>query len=501
MGQGGFPYDPGTGERRRSGVTSQKTQEQASPVIVWFRQDLRLADNPALLAAKGPVLPVYILDESPGQRSLGGASRWWLDKSLASLDRSLRALGSRLILRRGPAEAVLSDLIETTGAGAVHWNRLYDAGSIARDTRIKSQFQDSDVECRSFKASLLNEPWQVANGSGDPYRVFTPYWRAARSRLTDVFPGAAPGALPSPAHWPASEDLVDWGLHPTGPDWSSGFAEWRPGEAGAAALLTGFLEGPLSNYGEDRNRPDRTGTSRLSPHLHFGEISPAQIWRETHAAVARGAAPQEAEKFLSEVGWREFHHHLLFYNPDLAKQNFRPEWNRFVWRDDESGFQAWTRGMTGYPIVDAGMRELWATGFMHNRVRMIAASFLIKDLLIDWRQGEAWFWDTLLDADIAQNAANWQWVAGSGADASPYFRIFNPITQGQKFDPDGAYIRRWVPELARLPTSAIHMPSKADPGLLAAAGVRIGRDYPAPMVEHGWARDRALQAYADLKSA
>ena len=482
-------------------MTSQKTQEQASPVIVWFRQDLRLQDNPALLSARGPVLPVYILDDSAGQRPLGGASRWWLDKSLARLDEALRAAGSRLILRKGPAEAVLRDLIETTGAGAVHWNRLYDAGSIDRDSRIKSHLQGRGIACRSFKAGLLNEPWEVANGAGDPYRVFTPYWRAARSQLGVILPAAAPAALPAPAAWPASENLADWSLHPGSPDWSGGFAEWRPGEAGAAALLKGFLEGPLATYGEDRNRPDRVGTSRLSPHMHFGEIGPAQIWRATQDAVARGASPGEADKFLSEVGWREFHHHLLFYNPDLATKNFRPEWDRFIWRDDEPGFEAWTRGRTGYPIVDAGMRELWTTGFMHNRVRMIVASFLIKDLLIDWRRGEAWFWDTLLDADIAQNAANWQWVAGSGADASPYFRIFNPITQGQKFDPDGLYIRRWTPELARLPAAVIHAPWTADPAILAAAGVRIGRDYPAPMVDHGWARDRALKAYADLKSA
>ena len=481
-------------------MTLQKTQERASPVIVWFRQDLRLKDNPSLLAAGGNVIPVYILDETEGLRAPGGASRWWLDKSLRRLDEDLRALGSRLILRRGPAYSVLGQLIRETGAEALHWNRLYDAGSIARDRIIKQHHSDAGIACRSFNGALLNEPWEIANRSGAPYRVFTAYWRAARSRIADLHGEAAPTRLASPPDWLQSDCLSDWGLHPGSPDWSAGFGDWEPGEAGAGRLLTRFLEGPLSGYGDARDRPDLPGTSRLSPHLHFGEIGPAQVWRATLEAVTQGAPVREADKFLSEIGWREFHHHLLFYNPQLATRNFRSEWDGFSWRDDDAGFRAWTRGMTGYPIVDAGMRELWATGFMHNRVRMIAASFLIKDLMIDWRRGEAWFWDTLVDADEAQNAANWQWVAGSGADAAPYFRIFNPVTQGLKFDPDGAYIRRWVPELAKVSKAFIHEPWKAVAGLASRLDAQIGRDYPGPIVDHALARDRALQAYAALRA-
>ena len=482
-------------------MTLQKTQERDGPVIIWFRQDLRLEDNPALLAAGGEVIPVYILDESEGLRGPGGAGRWWLDKSLRRLDEDLRARGSRLILRRGPAESVLGQLIEETGATALHWNRVYDAGSIARDRSIKQTFSDAGIICRSFNGGLLNEPWGIANGSGAPYRVFTAYWRAARSRIGDIHAEAAPTRLASPRDWPESDSLSDWRLHPSSPDWSAGFGDWEPGEAGAGRLLTRFLEESLSGYSDARDRPDLPGTSRLSPHLHFGEIGPAQVWRATLDAVARGASAKEADKFLSEVGWREFHHHLLFYNPQLATRNFRPEWDGFAWRDDDAGFRAWTRGLTGYPIVDAGMRELWDTGFMHNRVRMIAASFLIKDLLIDWRRGEAWFWDTLVDADQAQNAANWQWVAGSGADAAPYFRIFNPVTQGLKFDPDGAYIRRWVPELAKVPTAVIHEPWKAVAGSAPRLDLQSARDYPRPIVDHASARDRALQAYAALRAA
>ncbi|MBI1408028.1 MAG: deoxyribodipyrimidine photo-lyase [Caulobacter sp.] len=468
---------------------------------MWFRQDLRLADNPALsAAASGPVIPVYILDETPGIRPPGGASLWWLDKSLRALAADLEARGSRLILRRGEAARVLEALVEETGAGAVCWNRLYDGAVIERDKALKSRLTDAGISCRSFNAALLNEPWTIANGSGDPYRVYTPYWRTARERIGAVSPDPAPEGLTAPKTWPDSDDLDSWGLHPTSPDWSDGFGDWAPGEAGAREALEAFLDDAIKSYSDDRDRPDRDGTSRLSPHLHFGEIGPRQVWRAAQDAAARGASERQVDKFLSELGWREFHHHLLFYNPDLATKNFRPEWDAFEWRDDEAAFTAWTRGRTGYPIVDAGMRELWATGFMHNRVRMIAASFLIKDLMIDWRRGEAWFWDTLVDADLAQNAANWQWVAGSGADAAPYFRIFNPVTQGQKFDPDGEYIRRWVPELRNLPTKVIHLPHSDVSELLAAEDHPSGPRYPDPIVDHGKARDRALEAYSALRA-
>ncbi|MBX3480147.1 MAG: deoxyribodipyrimidine photo-lyase [Caulobacter sp.] len=469
---------------------------------MWFRQDLRLADNPALAeAAAGPVIPVFILDETEAVRQRGGASLWWLDKSLRALARDLEARGSKLILRRGEAAKIVRELVEETGAGAVCWNRLYDGAVIDRDKSLKAGLKADGVDCRSFNAALLNEPWEIASGSGTPYRVYTPYWRAARERIGSISTTPAPDRLEAPGSWPGSDDLDDWGLHPTSPDWSSGFGDWTPGEAGALQALDEFLDDGVARYREDRDRPDRPGTSRLSPHLHFGEIGPRQVWRAAQAAAARGASEGQVDKFLAELGWREFHHHLLFYNPKLATENFRPEWDAFVWRDDEAAFRAWTRGETGYPIVDAGMRELWATGYMHNRVRMIAASFLIKDLLIDWRRGEAWFWDTLVDADLAQNAANWQWVAGSGADASPYFRIFNPVTQGQKFDPDGDYIRRWVPELRNSPTKVIHLPGGGVSDLFAADDDRSGPHYPDPIVDHGKARERALEAYSALKAA
>ncbi len=470
-----------------------------TPVIVWFRQDLRLTDNPALAeaAATGrPVIPLYVLDETGD--ALGGASLWWLDKSLAALDAGLGERGSRLILRRGDPALRISEIIAATGAGAVYWNRLYDRHAVARDSALKSDLKAAGIEVVSCNGGLLAEPWTVKTGGGEPYKVFTPYWRAARAKIEPVPARPAPPTLPAPATWPHGDRLADWGLHPRNPDWSGGFSIWTPGEDGANTALERFLQRGLADYAQARDRPDVEGTSRLSPHLHFGEIGPRQVLR---AAMASGAPADQVDKFLSELGWREFNHHLLFHWPDLPTENFKPSFNGFPWRDDPAGLRAWQRGQTGYPIVDAGMRELWTTGFMHNRVRMIVGSFLIKDLLIDWREGERWFRDTLVDADIAQNAANWQWVAGSGADASPWFRIFNPVTQGEKFDPDGAYVRRWVPELARAPARAIHAPWTVDPALLAGCGVRLGTTYPRPIVDHAEARDRALAAYKQIRSA
>ena len=472
-----------------------------APVIVWFRQDLRLADNPALHAAAergAPVIPLYILDETPGVRPMGGASLWWLDKSLRALSRSLDRAGAPLVLRRGEAQAVLDDIIAETGAAAVFWNRLYDAGAIARDKAIKQALTERGVAVTSCNGGLLNEPWTVKTGAGDFYKVFTPYWRTARGQVE------ARPALPPPGKLDSvkvsSDSIECWGLHPRNPDWSKGFDIWTPGEAGAQAALERFLDEALRDYPADRDRPGIDGCSRLSPHLHFGEIGPLQVWRAVHATAAQGHGLDGAsDKFLAELGWREFNHHLLFHNPDLPTQNFKDEFDAMAWRDDPEGLKAWQRGLTGYPLVDAGMRELWTTGFMHNRVRMVVASFLIKDLMIDWRVGEAWFWDTLVDADVAQNAANWQWVAGSGADASPYFRVFNPSGQGERFDPDGAYVRRWVPEIARLPNSVLHAPWTARPAELRAAGVVPGETYPKPIVDHAAARERALAAYAALR--
>ncbi|MFZ0266777.1 cryptochrome/photolyase family protein [Caulobacter sp.] len=473
--------------------------DQQGPILVWLRNDLRLADNPALIAAAATgrsVIPLHILDETPGVRPMGGASLWWLDKSLAALDVSLKAIGSRLILRRGPARAVLEDITAQAKPAAVVWNRLYDAASIERDSAIKAWLKDEAIACESFNAGLLNEPWTVKNGSGQPYKVFTPYWRAARDQLHHVHVEPPPKALVAPERWPRTESLESWNLHPAKPNWSKGFDLWTPGELGARERLDDFLSGPVEDYDRQRDLPGVEGASRLSPHLHFGEIGPRQVWVAARKAAEAGDAPAgQVEKFLSEIGWREFNHSILFHNPDLPKVNFRPEFDGFPWMRDDAAFEAWSRGETGYPIVDAGMRELWATGFMHNRVRMIVASFLVKHLLIDWRAGETWFWDTLVDADLANNVGNWQWVAGSGADAAPYFRIFNPIAQGQRFDPVGAYVRRWVPDLANLPDALIHEPWKASAQLNAAAK----RIYGEPIVGHSAARERALEAYRGLR--
>lgn len=470
------------------------------PILVWLRKDLRLADNPALAAALATgraVIPVYILDETPGIRPMGGASLWWLDKSLQALSADIAARGGQLVLRRGRAAAVLDDLIVQTGAAGVVWNRLYDKASIDRDAAIKAGLKARGLACESYNAGLLNEPWTVKNGSGEGYKVFTPYWRAAREHIADVHVAPAPAALPAPISQPPSDRLADWGLHPSSPDWSGGFSLWTPGEAGAAERLQQFLAGKVLNYADQRDIPGVEVTSRLAPHLHFGEIGPRQVWAATRAAITAGAVPAaQGDKFLSEIGWREFNHSILFHRPDITTANFRPEFDAFPWNRDDADFTAWTRGQTGYPIVDAGMRELWTTGFMHNRVRMIVASFLVKHLLIDWRDGEAWFWDTLVDADLPNNVGNWQWTAGSGADAAPYFRIFNPITQGEKFDPRGVYVRRWVPELSALPDAVIHKPWTAPTHL----NITARRIYARPIVDHGQARERALAAYQSLKS-
>lgn len=476
----------------------------------WFRDDLRLADNPALSAAvaHGPTLFLYVLDEGGSRRPLGGASRWWLSCSLAALASALEAKGCELVLMRGDPAAILPRVVETTGVDLVTWSRRYDAQSMALDSSLKAELTAAGTRVESFNAALLNEPWQVATKTGDPMKVFTPYWRAARAVGEPAAPMPAPrrmASLPLPAALAAmAVSHAELALEPTRPDWAGGLREtWTPGEAGAAARLRNFLAGPLDGYGEGRDRPDRASTSRLSPHLRFGEIGPRQIWHATRSAIESGqasAGSSDVEKFLSEVGWREFSYHLLFCNPDLATQNYNRRFDAFPWRRDEPALQRWQRGLTGYPIVDAGLRELWATGWMHNRVRMITASFLIKHLLIDWRQGEDWFWDTLVDADPANNAAGWQWVAGSGADASPYYRIFNPVTQGLKFDTAGRYVRRWVPEIAGLDDSLIHEPWKADAGALRKAGIALGETYPRPIVDLDVGRRRALDALAMTRS-
>ena len=476
--------------------------------LLWFRRDLRLADNPALDAAVAigrPVIPVYICDDADaGEWSPGGASRWWLHGSLSALSSEIEARGNRLILKTGPAEAVINELISETGATSVYWNRRYEPWATRRDEKIKTALKGKGMEARSFNAGLLREPWAITTQKGEPYKVFTPFWKALRASGEPDQLKPAPQRIPAPNDFTNSDNLTSWSLLPTKPDWASGLRDaWTPGEDAAQSRLHDFIDAAVFDYQDKRNLPGVSGTSRLSPHLHFGEIGPRQIW---HTVIASALAqtgspmPRGAETYLSEIAWREFSYHLLFHFPELPLKPLRTEFSNFPWANDPDALSAWQRGATGYPIVDAGMRELWTTGWMHNRVRMIVASFLIKDLLIDWQTGEKWFWDTLVDADLASNAASWQWVAGCGADATPYFRVFNPTIQGTKFDPDGSYVRRWLPEVSRLPDRLIHAPWTAKPIELADAGIELGRDYPAPIVDHSIARNRALEKYKLLKA-
>lgn len=475
-----------------------------APIIVWLRQDLRLADNPALHAAhktKRPLLFLYVLDdEALGRWRLGGASRWWLHKSLEALTRALEKKGSRLILRRGAAAKIVPALARELGAAGVYWNRCYEPYATTRDAAIKDTLRKAGADAQSFNGALLFEPWEIRTKTGEPYKVFTPFWRACLQAGAARTPLSAPKSLNIWGGGAASDALASWKLLPTQPDWAAGFEpEWTPGETGAAAALARLADERLRDYPTAPDQLALAGTSRLSPHLHFGEVSPAQAYAAVEAAVAEQAGLRgPADKFLSEIGWREFAHNLLFHWPTLPEQNWRDTFDAFPWRDDEAARAAWSKGRTGYPVVDAAMRELWVTGYMHNRARMIAASFLIKHLLIDWRRGEDWFWDTLLDADLANNAASWQWVAGCGADAAPYFRIFNPVAQGERYDADGAYVRRWLPELAAVPNKFIHRPWEAPRSVLDDAGVTLGRTYPLPIVDHQRARERALTAFASL---
>ena len=478
-------------------------EHSISPVILWFRKDLRLDDNLALAAAvdaERPVIPVYILEPQASENGpLGAAQAWWLHHSLTRLQDALKAIGSDLVLLQGEADVVLETLVSHTGADTVLWNRRHDTHGIAVDTAIKQQLKDGGIDARSFAGQLLHDPAKLKTGSGGPYRVYTPFWRAIEKGDEPAPPIEAPKRLSAPAHWPESEVLDSWTLLPTKPDWAKTFLEiWTPGEAAAHEKLEDFVEGAISGYKQGRDFPAKASTSLLSPHLALGEISPARVWHATRG-LSETVDPAEISHFRKELVWRDFCYHLMFHFPELASKNWNAKFDAFSWRTDDSHFKAWTQGMTGYPIVDAGMRQLWRHGFMHNRIRMVTASFLIKHLLIDWRDGERWFRDTLVDADPASNAGNWQWVAGSGADASPFFRIFNPMLQGERFDPDGAYVREFVPELKDMDSAFIHRPFEAPDKVLKAAGVVLGQTYPKPIVEHRGARDRALAAYKALK--
>lgn len=474
------------------------------PAIIWFRNDLRVEDNPALSAAissGAPLIALYIFDEEK-RYCLGSAARWWLRGSLASLGQALKKIGINLTIRRGDETEILLTVVKETEAGQVFWSRRYDEDSLQTDKSLKAVLSELDIQAETFNGALLREPWEIKNGSGGPYRVFTPFWKSLRAMgPARNAPLPAPHKVVAQSKTLLSDKLADWNLTPANPNWAREFEHrWRPGEQGAHIALERFLNEPINHYAEGRNRPDCEYTSRLSPHLAFGEISPVQIWRATQNQMAAGkVTPEAAEKFLSEVAWREFSYSLLFHNKDLPNKPLRQAFANYPWRDDPNGLQAWQRGQTGYPIVDAGMRQLWRTGWMHNRVRMIVASFLIKDLLINWKDGADWFWDTLVDADLASNAASWQWVAGCRADAAPYFRIFNPVSQGEKFDPDGNYIREFTPELSQLPVKYIHAPWKAPQDVLAKAGVTLGKTYPNPIVDHDQARRRALAGYDMIK--
>jgi deoxyribodipyrimidine photo-lyase len=445
--------------------------------LVWLRHDLRLDDQPALAAAaaRGRVVPVFVFapeEEAPWQP--GSASRWWLHHSLASLSRDLAAAGSRLVIRKGPSLDTLRALARETKATHVCWSRRYEPAIVARDTVIKRSLSDDGLVAESH-GGLLYEPVQVATKEGKPYQVFTPFWKALLARDEPAEPLARPASFAPPAKWPRSDPLEALDLLPA-IDWAGTMREtWQPGEAGAAARLEGFLGRALATYGHDRDRPDHDGTSCLSPHLHFGEISPRRVWHAVRGAVGGRPAASltgSPEVYLRELGWREFAHHLLYHFPHTPDAPLRADYARFPWATDPVGLAAWQRGRTGFGIVDAGMRQLWATGWMHNRVRMIVASFLVKDLRISWLEGARWFWDTLVDADLASNTLGWQWAAGCGADAAPYFRIFNPDSQEAKFDPDGHYVRRWAgPESER----------------------------PERIVDHAEARKQALAALATLK--
>ena len=471
--------------------------------IWWLRRDLRLHDNPALQAAieaAEGVVPVFIWSpDEDGDWPPGGAQRWWLHQSLDRIGHALSKRGSRLILRRGESLEELKALLRETGADAVYWNRLYEPRAVERDTAIKQALREQGLEVESFNGGLLFEPWSQSTQKGDPYRVFTPFWKSCLNGPGPAEPLPAPKTVPTTASFPESLNLDDLDLMPR-INWHDGLAEaWTPGETAGLANLESFLDEKMDRYHERRDYPAVEGTSRLSPYLHLGELSPRTAWQAASARRARSGAEAGGEAFLRELGWREFAHHVLYHFPRTPAEPMDERFKDFPWRDDPGGWlEAWQRGQTGIPIVDAGMRQLWHTGWMHNRVRMIVASFLVKNLRLDWRHGARWFWDTLVDADLASNTMGWQWSAGSGADAAPYFRIFNPVLQGEKFDPDGGYVRTFVPEIRSLPPRFVHKPWAMPEKEKTKLGFKSGDSYPEPLVDLKTSREEALEAFKGL---
>lgn len=462
--------------------------------LVWLRNDLRLADNPALSAACGSadkVVALYVHETDHGLRQTGGAARWWLHQSLQALRHDLGAIGVPLHVETGDAQSVILDAVPKFGAQSVHWNRRYAPAERAVDSQIKAALRDRGIVVQSHVGNLLAEPWTIETGQDKPYSVFTPFWKTLKTMAVEapLSPPAAKGTVRSPA---IDQDYST-------PKWAKKLAEhWSIGEGAAAETLADFLDEKLRDYATERDFPAKEATSRLSPHLRFGEISARQIWQAAHLrAEMEPELARAVDKFLSELAWRDFSYHQLYHRDDIARVPMQARYADLQWRDAKAELARWQRGETGFPIIDAGMRQLWQTGSMHNRVRMLVASLLTKNLLVDWRKGEAWFWDCLVDADIANNPASWQWVAGTGLDAAPYFRVFNPVTQGQRFDENGSYIRQWVPELAALPDRYIHSPFDAPDAVLRDAGIVLGKTYPKPIVELKQSRQRALEVYRE----
>ena len=469
---------------------------QKKTVIVWFRQDLRLHDNPALIAASKTnfsILPLYILDdENSGDWKMGAASRWWLYKSLISLNTDL---DGNLCIAQGDAMCILKSIISQQSVVSVYWNRCYEPWRIKRDIRIKEGLKELGITAKSFNGSFLFEPPTTLKDDGTPYKVFTPFFK--KGCLVKSPEPPKPRAIPRSLDYAkyTCVNLDELKLIPNIPWYKSIEVEWQPGEKGALQRLGEFLSHGIKNYIDGRNHPAQKDVSRLSPHLHFGEISPFKVWHDAKDIMMENSCVDQVQHFLRELGWREFSNNLLYHFTELPKNNLQVKFDAFPWRDDEQDLKRWQKGLTGYPIVDAGMRELWQTGYMHNRVRMIVGSFLVKNLLLHWHHGQAWFWNTLVDADLANNSASWQWIAGCGADAAPYFRVFNPVTQGKKFDKDGFYVRQYVPELSLLPDKFVHTPWLAPEDVLDSAKIEIGRNYPAPIVELKASRERALTAF------